>query len=82
MNYKKIERVVNGYSIEVGYDSVEKYGYFEIYDEESGGENYHAEGGLWTDNSNALVDYDGVYELDKDVIKIAEELEINMDYAK
>lgn len=82
MDYKKIDRVVDGYSIEVGYDRVANYGYFECYDEASGGEYYHVEGGLWTDKRDSLIDYDGVYELDKEVIEIAEELGINMDYAK
>jgi hypothetical protein len=38
------------------------YGWFEISDVDSGGEEWHAEGGLWFDNKT-LTDYDGVFEL-------------------
>jgi len=38
------------------------YGWFEIADVESGGEEWHAEGGMWFDNKT-LTDYDGVFEL-------------------
>jgi hypothetical protein len=40
----------------------DRYGWFEVYDIETGGQEYYAEGGLWFDNKE-LVDYDGVYEL-------------------
>lgn len=69
------ERVTVGH-YEVAIDKKEQYGYFE-HDElgdESGG-------GLWFVN-NALEDYDGVYELPKDVIKGIEQLGFNADYAK
>ena len=42
----------------------ESYGWFELYDIESGGEEWYAEGGLWFDNK-ALTDYDGVFTLPK-----------------
>ena len=82
MNYKTLEIERHGMSVEVGYDSVANYGYFECYDIESGGEDYHAEGGLWTDRRDSLQDYDGVFELSPMVIELGEELGINMDYAK
>jgi hypothetical protein len=47
-------------------------GWFEIYDEESGGEDYYAEGGLEFDG-NKLTDYDGVFSLDDEVLKCLKE---------
>jgi len=38
------------------------YGWFEVYDIESGGEDWYAGGGLWF-TGNELVDYDGVFDL-------------------
>lgn len=38
-------------------------GCFEIYDKESGGERYYAEGGLWFDDDMMLNDFDGCYDL-------------------
>ena len=38
------------------------YGWFELYDIETGGESWYAEGGLWFDGKK-LTDYDGVFEL-------------------
>ena len=48
-------------------------GSFEFYDEETGGENWYAEGGLWF-NGKELVDYDGIFELPKFVADKLEEL--------
>ena len=39
-----------------------------MYDEESGGEDYYAEGSL-SFNGKELDDYDGVFELDENVVK-------------
>lgn len=39
-------------------------GSFELYDEETGGEDWYAEGGLWF-NGKDLIDYDGVFALPK-----------------
>jgi len=39
-------------------------GGFEIYDIETGGNDYYAEGGLWFNAYGELVDYDGVFSLD------------------
>lgn len=50
----------------------DKSGWFEIYDEESGGEDYYAEGGLEFDG-NKLTDYDGVFSLDDEVLKCLKE---------
>lgn len=48
------------------------YGSFEIYDNETGGENWYAEGGLWF-KDKTLTDYDGVFALLPTVIEILEE---------
>jgi hypothetical protein len=42
-------------------------GGFEIYDIATRGEAYYGEGGLWFDEDGDLVDYDGVYDLDRDI---------------
>ena len=40
----------------------ETYGWFEIYDIKSGGNDWYAEGGLWLDGKT-VTDYDGVFAL-------------------
>jgi len=52
------------------------YAYFE-HDEE--GDNYA--GGMWFKNKE-LIDYDGVYDLPKELIIYLEQEGYNMDYAK
>ena len=47
--------------ITVGINS-EDYGWFEIYDIESGGNEWYAEGGLWFDGK-IVTEYDGVFSL-------------------
>lgn len=47
--------------ITVGINS-EDYGWFELYDVETGGDEWYAEGGLWIEN-NVITDYDGVFSL-------------------
>ena len=51
----------------------EGYGWFEIYDEESGGDEWYAEGGLWFKDKE-LVDYDGVFSLPHSVVTKLREL--------
>ena len=46
----------------------EDYGWFEIYDLESGGEEWYAEGGIWFDGKE-VTDYDGVFSLPIPVIE-------------
>ena len=46
-------------SVSVGYRAEDNYGWFEFYDEKSGGDQWYAEGGLWFSGLE-LVDYDGV----------------------
>ena len=56
---KEKDVVIN---VSVGYRAEDDYGWFEFYDEKSGGDKWYAEGGLWF-NGLELVDYDGVFEL-------------------
>lgn len=48
-------------------NSETKRGCFEIYDEETQGDEFYCEGGLWFDDDGFLDDYDGVYSLDMGV---------------
>ena len=65
-----------GVEVEFSIELDEDYGSFEIYDIESGGENWYAEGELWFED-NTLIDYDGVSELPKEIINKLNELGIN-----
>lgn len=47
--------------VTVGINS-DDYGWFELYDVETGGDEWYAEGGLQIDN-NAVTGYDGVFSL-------------------
>jgi hypothetical protein len=49
-------------------------GGFEIYDIESKGEDYYAEGSLSLNDDGFICDYDGVYALDRDIIRWLDEL--------
>lgn len=48
-------------------------GWFQIYDVDSGGLDWYAEGGLWFENMK-VVDYDGVFALPISIINKLEEL--------
>ena len=75
---------------EVSFIPSKEYGFFEYYDEESGGEEYHAEGGLWFDAEIVVdddgqwlanmkcVDYDGVFQLNDTVIELCKEMNLDM----
>ena len=63
-----VEREKKTMQYSVGWDKEEGTGWFEMYDEESGGEDYYAEGSL-SFNGKELDDYDGVFELDENVVK-------------
>lgn len=56
-----------------------KPGYIYFEHKEEG--DYYA-GGLWFDKENKLFDYDGVWDLDCEIIKFLESEGYNMDYAK
>ena len=45
----------------------------EVYDTKSGGNNHHAEIGLIVEDGE-IVDYDGVFDLPKEVLSMCEEL--------
>lgn len=45
----------------------------EVYDTKSGGNNHHAEIGLIVEDGE-LVDYDGVFDIPKEVLAMCEEL--------
>lgn len=51
----------------ISWNKEEEIGAFEIYDIESGGNDYYAGGGLWF-TKDKLDDYDGVFCLDEEVI--------------
>jgi hypothetical protein len=51
----------------IGYRDDREYGWFEVFDKESGGDEFYAEGGLWF-KDDELVDYDGVFSLSLSVI--------------
>lgn len=74
------------YDIEVQVDEQTKYGSFEICGASSHTEEEHAEGGLWFDKCGTtgkliLSDYDGVYELDEEIVELLEEWGIDASYA-
>ena len=73
MSYNFVKKITIG-KWETVIDPKAQYGAFEH-------DDYGEGGGLWFED-NALVDYDGVYELPKAVIKGIEELGFNADYAK
>ena len=51
----------------------DKYGWFELYDTESGGDEWYAEGGLWI-SDKVITDYDGVFALPQCIIDKLKEL--------
>jgi hypothetical protein len=53
--------------VTVGINS-DTYGWFELYDIETGGGEWHAEGGLWIDGNKKITDYDGVFSLPLSVV--------------
>ena len=53
-------------------------GSFELYDEETGGEDWYAEGGLWF-NGKDLIDYDGVFALPKVIENKLTEMGYNLE---
>ena len=68
-------------SINIGYTAEKDYGYFELYDVETGGDKWYAEGGLWFENEE-LYDYDGVFELPPFIWEHLEKKGFNVDYVK
>ena len=66
------EKVVMTYNIWA--DKIKQRGGFEMYDNS----NNYAEGGLWFDE-NELVDYDGVFSLDLNIIDQLDKWDFNVD---
>lgn len=62
--------------VSVGINS-DTYGWFEFYDQESGGDDWYAEGSLNFENGE-LVGYDGVFSLASFVMDKLEELGYNV----
>ena len=48
--------------VTVGIKDPGDYGWFELYDVETGGDEWYAEGGLWI-KGNTVTEYDGVFAL-------------------
>lgn len=67
-----VEREEKTMQYHVAWDKDNERGWFEVYDDESGGEDYYGEGGLSFDG-NKLYDYDGVFSLDDEVLKCLKE---------
>lgn len=65
--------------ISLGINKEEGTGYFEIYDMESGGNDWYAEGGLWFEG-NELTDYDGVFDLPTPLKTKLKELNYKVDF--
>lgn len=59
-------------SITIGINS-DTYGWFELYDIESGGEDWYAEGSL-TFKDKCVIDYDGVFCLSQYIVEKLKEL--------
>lgn len=53
--------------VSVHVNDSDQYGSFELYDIDTGGDRYYAEGGLWFEGTK-LVDYDGVFSLTDSVV--------------
>ena len=63
-----VEREKRTMMYNVWWNKEDERGGFEILDDETYGDDYYAEGGLWFDGKE-LTDYDGVFELDENVVK-------------
>lgn len=63
-------------NVSVGINRPE-YGWFEVSDDKTGGDDWYAEGGLWF-KDNELVDYDGVFALPTCVLDKLEEIGFNV----
>jgi hypothetical protein len=72
---KEKDVVIN---VSVGYRAEDDYGWFEFYDEKSGGDKWYAEGGLWF-NGLELVDYDGVFDLSSFIADFLEKKGFDVD---
>ena len=62
---------------EVSFIPSKSYGFFEYYDDLSGGCDIHAEGGLWFEDRKC-VDYDGVFILSDAIIELCKDMNLDM----
>jgi hypothetical protein len=72
---KEEENVLLHVTIGINSDT---YGWFEIYDVESGGSEWYSEGGIWIDNKT-ITDYDGIFALPKFITDKLSELGYNVE---
>lgn len=63
--------------VTIGINS-DTYGWYEIYDVESSGTDWYAEGGLWI-SEMTVTDYDGMFSLPEFICNKLEELGYNVD---
>ena len=80
MNYNK-KAVIDGVDYELDIKDTadnKQEGYFEYYDEESGGEDMYAEGSIWVENGKVR-DYDGVFELPEVILEWLNQFNINTE---
>ena len=56
----------------------DEYGWFEMYDLETGGSDWYSEGGLWIDNMT-ITDYDGIFALPQFITDKLAELGYNVE---
>ena len=66
-----IEREKRTMQYHVGWNKSEERGWWELYDEESGGDDYYGEGTL-SFSGNELYDYDGAFSLDEEILNSLE----------
>jgi hypothetical protein len=66
--------------VTLGFHS-EESGWFELYDEETVGNDWYAEGGLWF-KGKELIEYDGVFSLPSAILDKLKELGYDVSYAE
>ena len=76
-----IEREKKTMQYHVWWDKSGEQGGFEIYDVESGGEDYYAEGGLEF-TGKVLDGYDGVFSLDENVVECIKDWGADTSYVE
>lgn len=68
-------------NVSVGYRAKDDRGWFEIYDEKTGGEDWYSEGGLWFDGKE-LTDYDGCFSLPSFVMDCLEKQGLDCSFMR
>ena len=68
-------------SVTIGIRDTDVSGWFELYDTETGGDEWYGEGGLWFEGKE-LTDYDGVFSLPGCIINKLKELGYDTTYAE